>query len=315
VQASGGTGIAAEGSNSGPAPDHAGDDREALARVRATVASPEYRIADHDVDFLQHDATRGLRLQLDYLKAEMELARHGIGHMIVVFGSSRVAEPAVARRRLSALRIRSAAAPGDAALGHEVRIAERLLANSHYYEIAREFARRVGASADRPHGDRVAIMTGGGPGLMEAANRGAWDAGARSVGLNISLPREQAPNPYVTRGLCLQFHYFAIRKLHFLHRARALVAFPGGYGTMDELFETLTLIQTRKIDPLPVVLVGGAFWSRAIDFSFLVDEGVVSAEDLGLFRIVETAAEIHRHIAEWHASQGRRLLDGSTAGA
>ncbi len=184
--------------------------------------------------------------------------------------------------------------------------AERILAKSHYYDVAREFGRLVGTDASTAH-PRLVVMTGGGPGLMEAANRGAFDAGARSVGLNIELPHEQYPNPYVTPELCFRFHYFALRKLHFLLRARALVSFPGGYGTFDELFEVLTLIQTRKIKPFPVVLVGEHFWRRAVDFDYLVEEGVIDREDRELFWFAETAQEIWDGILRWYAAFGEPL--------
>ena len=186
--------------------------------------------------------------------------------------------------------------------------AERILAKSHYYDVAREFGRLVGkvANAGRP---RVVVMTGGGPGLMEAANRGAFDVGARSIGLNIELPHEQYPNPYVTPDLCFRFHYFALRKLHFLLRAKALVSFPGGYGTLDELFEVLTLIQTRKIKPIPVVLVGEHFWRRAVDFDYLVEEGVIDREDRELFWFAETAQEIWDGIVRWYEAFGEPIGD------
>ena len=290
-------------------PKDAADDSEALARVRAIMEADSYRLADQDVDFLESDHTRGPRLQLDYLKPELGLRAHGIGHTIVVFGSSRLMEPNAAHRRLAAACERLAKEPDDIEVKRAHSVAERVVANSRYYEVARDFARRVGRGTERSHGDRVAVMTGGGPGVMEAANRGAFEAGARSIGLNISLPHEQYPNPYLTPDLCFQFHYFAMRKLHFLLRARALVAFPGGYGTFDELFETLTLIQTHKIDPLPVVLVGRKFWSRAVNFDFLAEEGVIAAGDVDLFAMVETAEEIHTHIARWHAAKGKPLLD------
>ncbi|HUL49375.1 MAG TPA: LOG family protein, partial [Gemmatimonadales bacterium] len=173
---------------------------------------------------------------------------------------------------------------------------------SHYYDVAREFGRLSKLVAEEPPDRRTVIVTGGGPGIMEAANRGAYDVGVKSIGLNISLPREQFPNPYVTPDLCLQFHYFAMRKLHFLLRARALVAFPGGYGTFDEVFETLALIQTRKVKPLPVVLVGREYWRRAFDVDFLVDEGVIEEEDRELFWYAETAEEIWDGIRHWHAA-------------
>ena len=174
-------------------------------------------------------------------------------------------------------------------LGRRLAIAERIHAKCHYYDVAREFGRLVGTANHDAHTRNTVIMTGGGPGVMEAANRGAFDVGAKSVGLNISLPHEQYPNPYVTPDLCFSFHYFALRKLHFLLRAKALVAFPGGYGTLDELFEILTLVQTRKIKPIPIVLVGEAYWRRAVDFDFLVDEGVIDQEDRDLFWFAETA--------------------------
>jgi hypothetical protein len=166
----------------------------------------------------------------------------------------------------------------------------------------------VGRSGQGPEDCRLVVMTGGGPGIMEAANRGAFDVGGKSVGLNISLPHEQYPNPYVTPDLCVRFHYFALRKLHFLLRTRALVAFPGGYGTLDELFETLTLVQTRKISPVPIVLVGESYWRRAVDVDFLVDEGVIAEEDRELFWYAETAQEIWSGILRWHEANGTPLF-------
>jgi uncharacterized protein (TIGR00730 family) len=195
----------------------------------------------------------------------------------------------------------------DSSLKRRLTAAERIIDKSRYYEVARAFGRLV-AGANWNAGRRAAIMTGGGPGIMEAANRGAFDGGGQSIGLNISLPREQYPNPYVTPELCFRLHYFSIRKLHLVKRARALVAFPGGYGTLDELFETLTLIQTRKIKPIPVVLVGRSFWRRAVDFDFLVDEGVIDPEDAELFSFVETAEEIWDGILKWHEAAGTPLL-------
>jgi uncharacterized protein (TIGR00730 family) len=273
------------------------------------MASASYREADEDRAFLHSDAVRGARLQLDYLKAEIGLARRGVGHAIVVFGSSRIPEPQAAARRLDAARKAAAGTPDDPGVRRGLAVAERIADNSRYYDVARRFAGMIATQRDRPHGERVAVMTGGGPGLMEAANRGAWEGGATSVGLNITLPHEQYPNPYITPDLCFRFHYFALRKLHFLHRARALVALPGGYGTLDEVFETLTLIQTRKIAPLPVVLVGRQFWERAIDFDFLAAEGVIDPEDLDLFAFAETAEEIYAHISHWYRTAGQPLLD------
>ncbi|MFZ2100953.1 MAG: TIGR00730 family Rossman fold protein, partial [Oricola sp.] len=243
---------------------------------------------------------------LDYLKAELLLEKHGIVRSIVVFGSTRIPEPATARRRLAEAEAALARDPGNADLTHRRAIAERIVAKSRYYEIARDLGRLVG-EAEGPEGNRLVVVTGGGPGIMEAANRGAWDTGARSVGLNITLPHEQFPNPYITPDLCFQFHYFAMRKLHFVMRARALVVFPGGYGTMDELFETLTLIQTRKIAPVPVVLVGEAYWRRVFDLDFLIEEGTIEPEDRDLFWFAETAQEIWDDIQHWYRLAGRPL--------
>ncbi|MBI1195219.1 MAG: cytochrome D ubiquinol oxidase subunit II [Gammaproteobacteria bacterium] len=292
------------------APKPLRDDPEGLRKVRAIMDSPSYRLAVEDPVFQQRDDTRGIRLQLDYLKPERFLVEHGIFHTIVVFGSTRIVEPKAAGARVAELLQALDQTPDDAALMHRFRVAERILANSRYYEVAREFSRIVGESGGGPKDSRLVVMTGGGPGMMEAANRGAHDAGAESVGLNIDLPHEQYPNPYITPGLCFRFHYFALRKLHFMRRARALVAFPGGFGTMDELFETLTLIQTRKIKPVPVILVGRSFWERAIDFDFLVAEGVIDAEDRELFWYAESARDIWDGLVCWYRCNGEELIEG-----
>jgi uncharacterized protein (TIGR00730 family) len=291
------------------------DDPQAPPRVRAILDSPSYREADRDVGFLQLGNTRGLRLQLDYLKPELVLRQHGVRHTIVVFGSTRIVEPAAAQRRVDRLKAELQAAPDDAALRQRLAVAGRLLARSRYYDVAREFGRMAGLAGARADGGLAVIATGGGPGVMEAANRGAFDVGAKTVGLNIALPQEQYPNPYVTPGLCFRFHYFAMRKLHFLLRARALVAFPGGFGTIDELFETLTLIQTRKIRPLPVVMVGEAYWRRVIDLDFLVDEGVIDPEDRELMWFAETASQIWDGIVRWYRKAGEAVFPPPAAGA
>ena len=289
-------------------PKPAEDDPGAPARVRRLLASPTYRQADSDIDFLNSDSTRGVRLQIDYLKTESGLLEHGVEHTIVVFGSTRIREPAAAERLLVALRDELSAAPEDPDLQRRIAVAERLLEKSRYYEVAREFGRLVGGCRGAVNDCRVLLMTGGGPGIMEAANRGAFDVEALSIGLNIALPHEQYPNPYITPDLCFQFHYFSTRKLHFLQRARALVAFPGGYGTLDEVFETLTLVQSRTIAPVPVVLVGESYWRRAIDFDFLVDEGVIDAEDRDLFWFAESATEIWQSIVAWNERNGTPLV-------
>lgn len=284
------------------------EDPEAAERVATLLASPAYRQAVSDIDFLESDDARGPRLELDYLKAELLLRRHGVTDAIVVFGSTRIVEPKAAQTRLAEARARAAANPGDPEAARRAAIAERIAAKSLYYDIARDFGRIVGASGQLPDGRRLAIVTGGGPGVMEAANRGAYDVGAETVGLNISLPHEQFPNPYLTPDLCFRFHYFAIRKLHFVLRARALVAFPGGYGTLDELFETLTLAQTRVMKPLPIVLVGEAWWRRVFDVDFLVDEGVIAPEDRDLFCYAETARDIWESILRWRRQAGDPLF-------
>ena len=283
------------------------EDPDALRRVQAILNSPSYRRADTDIDFLARDGVRGVRLQIDYLKPELLLEEHRIQQTIVVFGGTRICEPAAAYRKVEALRASLAADPGNIELGRRLAIAERIHAKCHYYDVAREFGRLVGTANHDARTHNTVIMTGGGPGVMEAANRGAFDVGAKSVGLNISLPHEQYPNPYVTAELCFSFHYFALRKLHFLLRAKALVAFPGGYGTLDELFEVLTLVQTRKIKPIPIVLVGETYWRRAVDFDFLVDEGVIDPEDRDLFWFAETAQEIWDGILHWHSACGEPL--------
>jgi uncharacterized protein (TIGR00730 family) len=279
-------------------------DPSAPQRVAAILASPSYGSADRDMEFLAWPAVRGVRLQLDYQKAELLLQAQGVQHTIVVFGSTRLSEPAAAAAALLELEASAARTPGDAELARCIAVARRRQENSRYYDEARAFGRLVGASTPLANGEHVLVMTGGGPGIMEAANRGAAEAGAKTVGLNITLPHEQFPNPYVTPELCFSFHYFAIRKLHFLQRARALVAFPGGFGTIDELFETLTLIQTRKMPAVPVVLVGRAYWERAFDADFLVEEGTIDPEDRELFGYAETGAQAWDIVCRWHAAAG-----------
>ena len=292
----------------GHLPKPGSEDADAPAKIERILASPSYRRADEDVEFLDSDATRGVRLQIDYLKPQVLLDRHRVEHTVVVFGGTRIVEPAAAARAVETLRRELRERPGDSDLQARLARAQRIQAKSRYYEVARSLGRLVGEAGDGPGDCRVVVATGGGPGVMEAANRGAHDAGAKTVGLNIDLPHEQYPNPYVTPELCFRFHYFALRKLHFLLRAKALVAFPGGLGTLDELFETLTLIQTRKIEPIPVVLVGEDYWRRVFDIDYLLGEGVIDPEDVELFWFAEEATEIWEGILAWYEANGRPLI-------
>lgn len=286
------------------------EDPESPGKLQSILNSSSYLPAVEDIGFLEGYDTLGIRLQLDYLKPEKLLKQRGVEYSIVVFGSTRIAEPLAARQKVKYLRDQIDKGSDDPELHRRLFVAERLLANSRYYDVARELAQRVAESGAGPDDSRLVVTTGGGPGVMEAANRGAHEAGADSVGLNITLPNEQFPNPYITPGLCFQFHYFSVRKMHFLLRARALVAFPGGYGTFDEIFETLTLIQTRTIRPIPVVLVGEAFWRKAFDVDFLVDEGVIDTEDRELFWFAETADDIWNGLHQWYQLNGDNLIPG-----
>ena len=253
---------------------------QALANNGTQLEADANRLAFADPEFLLRRETRGIRFQLEMLKPDLDQQAQGIENTVVVYGSARFVEPQVAQESLAQAR-----AGGSA---EAVALAERQLRNAHYYEQARLFARLVaGYGAQRPREERLFICTGGGPGIMEAANRGAHEMGARSVGLNIVLPHEQAGNPYVTPSLSFKFHYFALRKMHFMMRAKALVAFPGGFGTMDELFEVITLVQTRKAKPVPIILFGSDYWKRLCNFEMLVEEGTIAAADLELFKYVD----------------------------
>jgi uncharacterized protein (TIGR00730 family) len=287
--------------SSEPPHENASGDPDRALRIQKILESSSYIRADEDTAFLGRDELRHVRLELEYLKAELGLREHDIRSTVVLFGGTRIIEPEAARQEVEALAARLQEAPNDALLQRKKRIADRLLAKSRYYEVARTFARI--ASEDNLPSEFV-ILTGGGPGIMEAGNRGAFEAGRPTVGLNIGLAREQAPNPYITPELCFQFRYFAVRKLHFLMRAKALVAFPGGYGTFDELFDALCLVQTRKMKPIPIVLVGEEFWRSAFNAQYLADEGVIAPEDTELFHFAETAEEIWAYIAKWYEGQG-----------
>ncbi|MEM5326964.1 LOG family protein [Paraburkholderia sp. JHI2823] len=278
----------------------AGEDAVRLApRVRQLIESQSYVQADEDAEFLRRPEMCGVRLQLDYWKTEERLQRSGIAHTVVVYGSTRVTSPARARKRLAAAR-RLALADAGADPQRELRVAQALLRRSVYYDVARELGSLIGRAPGTSKLPKLTVVTGGGPGIMEAANRGAFDVEAPTVGMNISLPREQFPNAYLTPELCFRFHYFAIRKLHLLERAKAAVFFPGGYGTCDELFEVLTLLQTGKIAPIPVLLAGETWWRSVIDFDAMAEAGMIDPDDLALFRYCESAGEIWSAIRNWY---------------
>lgn len=270
------------------------------------LLSPSYRVAYKDVDFLSDPRLRPVRMQLELLKPELVFEEHNIRSTIVVFGSTQIVEPAVAERHLELARARLADTPRDPRRRRTVARAERILAMSPYYEAARKFATLVSRYGQLGEENDYVVVTGGGPGIMEGANRGAYDVGAKSVGLNIRLPREQMPNPYITPELCFQFHYFAMRKLHFLLRAKALVVFPGGFGTLDELFDALTLRQTGRMQEIPIIMFGRSYWEKVINFQFLADEGVIGDEELDLFRYVETPEEAWEMILRFHQHERGR---------
>ncbi len=259
-------------------------DLQAHADLGNMLETDAYRLAFADPEFLLRRETRGLRIQLEMLKPDLDQAAQGVENTVVVFGSARFPSPEDANAALKAAK-----ASGDA---QQLALAERHVRNAKHYDNARLFARLVaGYSARKPLKDRLFICTGGGPGIMEAANRGAFEMGAPTPGLNIALPHEQRANPYVTPSLSFKFHYFATRKMHFMMRAKALVAFPGGFGTLDELFEVITLVQTKKAKPVPIVLFGTDYWKRLINMDVLVEEGAISPEDLSLFHYTDDPQE------------------------
>ena len=253
---------------------------QAQADHGASLHADANRLAFADPEFLLRRETRGIRFQLEMLKPDLAQQAQGINHTVVVFGSARYKAPEDAVRALQ-----DAKAAGDEPA---LIKAQADMRNARYYDFARQFARLVAQhSAHMPAHERLYICTGGGPGIMEAANRGAHDAGALNIGLNIALPHEQKGNPYISPSLNFKFHYFALRKMHFMMRAKAMVAFPGGFGTLDELFEVLTLVQTRKAKPVPIVLFGTDYWKRLINFDLMVEEGTISADDMKLFHFAD----------------------------
>ncbi len=262
-------------------------DRESANQVPDTpqTRAPSYRLAFADEDFLCRPELRPVRLQLELLKPELAMDEHEIESTIVLFGGARIPEPSK----------------------KDTARTETLAELSRFYDETRKFAQLVTKASD---GKKNVIVTGGGPGVMEAGNRGAQDAGGRSIGLNIVLPHEQAPNEYVTPDLCFNFHYFAIRKMHFLMRANAICVFPGGFGTLDELFESLTLIQTGRMQRVPFLLFGKEFWQKIINWDALSDAGTISAEDLDLFQFVETAEEAVDVLNNWQDYSRRDQIPG-----
>lgn len=241
-------------------------------QLEAIIHDTAFEVAQEDKAFITSDEARGIRLQLDYLKAEVKMREQGVDHTIVVFGSARTKE------------------------------------NEPMYEEARKFGQLVGKNGGNPEDCHITLMTGGGGGIMEAANRGAHDVGSKSIGLNIELPHEQHPNPYISPELCFQFHYFAIRKLHFIKRAKALVIFPGGFGTLDELFDMITLIQTKKTEPIPVILVDKSYWNKVINFEFLYEEGMIAQKDLEIIHYTDCAQNAWNMILEWHTKYATPLF-------
>jgi len=294
-------------SRQSPSDPDTGFDAESAKKQIAGGAS--HRRADRDLEFLDQPELRPVRLQLEYLKPELAFKKLGVRSTIVVFGSTTLIDPEDAQRQLEKAEQASRLAPGDKRTDEALQRARGALEKSRYYSIARELGQRIGRYGEGPLDNRLVVVTGGGPGVMEAANRGAHDVGAASVGLNITLPDEQQPNPYITPELSFQFRYFALRKLHFVMRARALVTFPGGFGTLDELFGTLCLIQTGKREPLPVILVGADYWKSAIDFDYLCNEHMIQESHLNLFDYAESVEEIMSLIEAWYADRGRSVLE------
>ncbi len=268
--------------------------------LQAILNSPSYRLAEVDIDFLRRPELRPLRLGLELLKPEMSFAEQKIHSTVVAYGGTRIVEQDEAQKRLKKCEAKLKAAPKSAKAQRSVERARRILAKSKYYDHAREFGRLVTSHSQAGSKCEYVIITGGGPGIMEAANRGAYEAGGKSIGLNITLPDEQAPNPYITPELCFQFHYFALRKMHFLLRAKALVVFPGGFGTLDELFDALTLRQTKRMQAIPIILFGREYWEQVINFQFLADEGVIADEHLALIDYAESPEEAWTLIANFH---------------
>lgn len=268
----------------------------------------KYGFFEESADFFTSDEARGIRLQFDYEKAEVKIKKAGIEHTVVVFGSARIKPTSEAQKEIDRIEKALKEDAVNEKLLKELNKAQVALRQSLYYEEARRFGQLVGKSGKGPDDCKVTLCTGGGPGIMEAANRGAHDVGAKSIGLNIKLPHEQKPNPYITPELSFNFYYFGIRKLHFMQRAKALVVFPGGFGTLDELFDILTLVQTGKNPHIPIVLVSRYYWDNILNFDFLVEEGTIAPEDKGLFVYAENAEEAWEAVTGWYEKRGKPLF-------
>ena len=280
------------------------DDPRAVARnLESILDSPTYQLAHEDQAALSSNSMRGVRMLLEITKPDLHLEEAGIASTIIVFGGARVVDRSTAEQRIASAKAALEADPHSPLLRNRLKRSEALLALAPFYDAAREFAYLVATeeSADAP-----VIVTGGGPGIMEAANRGAFDAGGRSIGLNISLPFEQHPNPYITPDLCFQFNYFSLRKFHFVMRSVGAILFPGGFGTLDELFELLTLRQVGNKSFLPIVLYGRRFWERLVDFDYLAELGLIAEEDLQLVRFADSPQEAWQIISE-----GRRSVSAA----
>ena len=276
------------------------DEQARKENLEKILHSPSYRLAYEDSDFLTDPKLRPMRMEMELLKPELLLEENRVSSTVVVFGSTRIVEPAEADRRLKRAEAALADSPEDPRCQRAVARAQRIVAKAPHYDTAREFGSLVSKACQKKNDCDYVVVTGGGPGIMEAANRGAFDVNAKSIGLNIRLPHEQQPNPYISPELCFQFRYFAIRKLHFLLRAKALVVFPGGYGTLDELFDAMTLRQTGRMQDIPIIIFGRDYWERVIDFQFLADEGTIDDKDLDLFRYAQTAEEGWEMIQAFH---------------
>lgn len=274
-----------------------------LERIQKIILSPSYRLVENDHEFLAKNDLRPVRMQLELLKPELTFKEEGIKQTFVVFGGTQILPYKQAEDRLELVQDSLKEHPDNMSLKREEGVARRIMEKSKYYDDAREFGLLLGKWLKESNRDDCALVTGGGPGIMEAANRGAWEAGIKSVGLNITLPKEQQPNSYIDPHLCFRFRYFGMRKMHFLLRAGALVIFPGGFGTLDELFDALTLRQTQRMQKIPIILYGRDFWKRVISFEVLADEGTISDRDLELIHFADKPERVLEIIKDFHEEE------------